>query len=62
MSIASILKGHEFFHNLSMEEVEEVSRFSERRTLERDDRIYTYAQNVVDRPNGATRDRVNGAT
>lgn len=44
MSIASILKGHEFFHNLGMDEVEEVSRFSERRTFERDDRVYTDAQ------------------
>jgi len=44
MSIASILKAHEFFHNLGMEEIEEVSGFSEQRTFERDDRIYTHAQ------------------
>jgi signal-transduction protein with cAMP-binding, CBS, and nucleotidyltransferase domain len=44
MSIAGILKGHEFFHNLGMEEVEQVSGFSECQTFEQEDRIYTHAQ------------------
>jgi signal-transduction protein with cAMP-binding, CBS, and nucleotidyltransferase domain len=44
MSIASVLKGHEFFHNLGMEEVEKVSGFSEERTFEKEDEIYTHAQ------------------
>jgi signal-transduction protein with cAMP-binding, CBS, and nucleotidyltransferase domain len=44
MSIASILKGHEFFHNLGMEEVEEVSGFSEQRTFKREAQIYGHAE------------------
>jgi CRP-like cAMP-binding protein len=44
MSIASILKGHEFFRNLGMEEVEEVRGFSEQRTFEKEARIYAHAE------------------
>jgi CRP-like cAMP-binding protein len=44
MSIASILRGHEFFHNLGVEEVEAVSGFSEKLRFSRDDQIFSYGQ------------------
>ena len=44
MSIASILKGHEFFHNLGLDEVEAVSGFSEKLRYSRNDQIFTHAQ------------------
>jgi len=44
MSVASILKGQEFFHNLGADEIQEVSGFSEQRTFEKEDQIYTHAQ------------------
>jgi len=44
MSVASILKGQEFFHNLGAEEIEAINGFSEQRTFEKEDQIYTYAE------------------
>jgi CRP/FNR family cyclic AMP-dependent transcriptional regulator len=44
MGIASILKGHEFFHNLGLEEVEAVSGFSEKLCFSRDDQIFSQGQ------------------
>ena len=44
MSIAGILRGHEFFHNLGLEEVKAVSGFSERLHYSRNDQVFTYAQ------------------
>ena len=44
MSVAGILNGHEFFHNLGMEEVNEVNEFSERRGLHKDEIIYAQDQ------------------
>ncbi len=44
MTIASILRGHEFFHNLGIEEVEAVSGFSEKLRFSRNDQIFTPAQ------------------
>ena len=44
MSIASILRGHEFFHNLGLDEVEAVSGFSEKLYYSRSDQIFTHAR------------------
>lgn len=44
MSIASILKGHEFFHNLALEEVEEVSGFSEKLRYSSNERVFTHGE------------------
>ena len=44
MSVASILSGHEFFHNLGLEEVDQVSGFSEKRRYSRNDQIFNHAQ------------------
>ena len=40
MSVTSIFKGHELFHNLSVEEVNQISEFSERRGWDKGDPIF----------------------
>ena len=40
MSVTNILKGHELFHNLSLEEVNNISEFSERRGWDKGDTIF----------------------
>lgn len=44
MSIASILRGHEFFHNLGLDEVDAVSGFSQKLRFSRDDQIFSQGQ------------------
>ena len=44
MSVASILKGHELMKNLSVEEVDRISRFSERREFDKNDVIFRFGQ------------------
>lgn len=44
MSVVSILKGHELFHNLSVEEVDGISSFSERRGFDKGDTIFPHGQ------------------
>ena len=44
MSVVNILKGHELFHNLSVEEVDKVSGFSERRGYDAGDTIFPRGQ------------------
>ena len=40
MSVTSIFKGHEIFHNLILEEVNQISEFSERRGWDKGDPIF----------------------
>ena len=44
MSIASILRGHEFFHNLGLDEVDAISGFSQKLRFSRDDQIFSQGQ------------------
>ena len=42
MSVASILQGHELLKNLTMEEVDRISRFSERKKFKKNDTIFLH--------------------
>jgi len=42
MSVASILQGHELLKNLTMEEVDRISKFSERKKFKKNDTIFLY--------------------
>ncbi len=44
MSVESILTGHELFRNLSVEEVDKISEFSERRGFDKNDTIFPQGQ------------------
>ncbi len=44
MSVASILKGHELFKNLSLEGVEKISRCSERKRYAKDEMVFEHGQ------------------
>ena len=42
MSVASILQGHALLKNLTMEEVDRISKFSERKKFEKNDTIFLH--------------------
>jgi CRP-like cAMP-binding protein len=42
MSVASILQGHELLKNLTMEEVDRISKFSERKKFAKNDTIFLH--------------------
>ncbi len=42
MSVANILQGHELLKNLTMEEVDRISKFSERKKFEENDTIFLH--------------------
>jgi len=44
MSVQTILKGHELFHHLRVEEVDKISSFSERKTFQRDEFVFKYEE------------------
>ena len=42
MSVANILQGHELLKNLTMEEVDRINKFSERKKFEKNDTIFLH--------------------
>jgi CRP-like cAMP-binding protein len=44
MTVASILKGHELFRNLTVEDVDRISRFAELRAFDKGDTIFLLGQ------------------
>lgn len=47
MSVASILQGHELLKNLTMEEVDRISKFSERRKFKKNDTIFLHGADAA---------------
>jgi len=47
MKVASILKGHALFSNLRIEEVNQISEFSEERKYRKNDPVFAYAEKAT---------------
>jgi CRP-like cAMP-binding protein len=47
MSVASILQGHELLKNLTMEEVDRISKFSERKKFKKNDTIFLHGADAA---------------
>jgi CRP-like cAMP-binding protein len=47
MSVANILQGHELLKNLTMEEVERINRFSERRNYGKNETIFRHGEDAA---------------
>ncbi len=44
MSVANVLRGHELLKNLAMEEIDKISRFSERKKYKKGDTIFLHGE------------------
>ncbi len=47
MSVASILQGHELLKNLTMEEVDRISKFSERQQYAKNDTVFSHGSEAA---------------
>ena len=47
MSVASILQGHELLKNLKMEEVDRISRFSERKKFDKNETVFRHGADAA---------------